>query len=197
MAASVPPAITTSARPARTASSARPMASVAEAQAVLIVCANPLACREIEMLPAASLEMSFGMVMADSRPGPRSAMVLYPSSQTSAPPMPLPSTTDTRSASQPPLSSPASAQAILAAETAYCVKRAMRRDSLASMCLVTSKFFTCAATRQSTRAGSKRVIVPMPLTLARMPAQNSPTVLPMGVTAPSPVTTTRFFPALI
>ena len=43
IAASVPPEMTTSARPMRMASSAMPRASVPEAQAVTTVCTGPLA----------------------------------------------------------------------------------------------------------------------------------------------------------
>ena len=59
--ASVPPAITTSARPARIRSSAKPSASVEDAHAVTTTCAWPFAPSAIDTLPAASFGMSDGM----------------------------------------------------------------------------------------------------------------------------------------
>ncbi len=97
--ASVPPATTTSARPARMRSSDTPSASVELAHAVTITCAGPFAPSVIDTLPAASFAMSSGMASGERRSGPRSSSVFHASPFVSMPPMPLPRIVATRSMS--------------------------------------------------------------------------------------------------
>ena len=97
--ASVPPAITTSARPARIMSSDTPSASVEEAHAVTTTWAGPFAPSVIETLPAASFAISSGMARGERRSGPRSKSVCHATPFVSMPPMPLPRIVATRSMS--------------------------------------------------------------------------------------------------
>src|SRR5689334_6959053 len=70
------------------------------------------------------------------------------------------------------------------------MKRSMRRASFGDIYGETSKPFTSPAIWLARREGSKRVMRVMPDLPARQFCQASATVLPIGQTAPSPVTTT-------
>ena len=133
IAASVPPATTTSARPARIMSRAWPMASEPEAQAVTAVWTGPLMPKWMAMLPAASLPIIIGTVSGSIRDGPDSSSLAWLCSKISMPPMPLPSMTAVRSRSTAAPSSPASFQAWTAAATANWVNSAILRASFLSM----------------------------------------------------------------
>ena len=86
----------------------------------------------------------------------------------------------------------ASATASLEAASRNCVKRAMRRASLGSMsCSSGLKSLTSAAIFTGQLLASKSVMGPTPHLPSRMAAQKSLMFLPMGVTAPIPVITTR------
>src|ERR1035437_409203 len=71
------------------------------------------------------------------------------------------------------------------------MKRLMRRAILRSIPTVGSKSLTCAAMRTSRPEGSNVLIVLTPEAPARRFSQKAVAVLPIGVTAPRPVTTTR------
>ena len=120
MTASLPPATTTSARPARIRSIAKPSASVEEAHAVVTTWHGPLAPSAMAILPAPSFAMSSGIASGERRSGPLSKSVLNDASVISRPPMPTPRMVATRSMSG--LFSavkPASAHASFAVATAY------------------------------------------------------------------------------
>src|SRR5262245_52389866 len=78
-----------------------------------------------------------------------------------------------------------------ALHTAYLRKGSNLRSSFLSMYLSGSKPLTSAAMRVSKPVGSNRVMGPAPERPSIRPAQNSSAVFPTGVTAPTPVITTR------
>ena len=142
---------------------------------------------------APSFEMSIGMESGGIRSFPASKYFFIEASITSKPPMPLPMTTPAFSFEIVSLSYPASAIACADATVTNWQKRAIFRASFRSIQGAVSKFFTSAAIFTLKSAVSKRVMGPTPLRPSRIPAQVSSTVFPSGVTAPSPVTTTRLF----
>src|SRR5450759_2309142 len=77
------------------------------------------------------------------------------------------------------------------------MKRLMRRAILRSMPTVGSKSLTCAAIRTSRPEGSNVLMVVTPEAPARRFSQKAVAVLPIGVTAPRPVTTTRLARSLL
>ena len=70
----------------------------------------------------------------------------------------------------------------------------MRRSSLGSIRPVASKPFTSPAICTGNSLASKRVIFPTPDWPSSIAAQVVGASRPTGVTAPTPVTTTRFIP---
>src|SRR5581483_4903427 len=102
----------------------------------------------------------------------------------------LPKHTAKRSARGRP-ASPASSYAMRAAATPKRAKRPMVAAVLADMNSRGSKSRTSAATRHEKGAGSNSVMGPIPPTPSRSACQNGLTPVPTGVTAPSPVMTTR------
>jgi hypothetical protein len=110
------------------------------------------------------------------------------------PPPPVLMTTATRSRrsiGQSAKSSPASSTASFAAATPKWMNRLIRRAILRSIAIVGSKSLTSAAIRTSNPVASKDVIGPAPETPARRLDQYVRASLPIGVTAPRPVTTAR------
>ncbi len=105
--------------------------------------------------------------------------------------MPAPMTSPMRDRFASVTSSPASAMACTPAATPYCMKRSMRRASLAGMYFVTSKPGMLPAMVHGKPVVSNRVIGPMPLFPDSAADQLSATVLPRGESMPRPVTTTR------
>ena len=89
--------------------------------------------------------------------------------------------------------SPASSKASFAAATAYCEKSSILFAALKSMRSFATNPFTSAAICTLNSDASNFVIGPIPTLPSLIPAQNSSTVFPIGVTAPSPVTTTLLF----
>src|SRR5262245_17768042 len=85
----------------------------------------------------------------------------------------------------------ASAKASLAATRANLALRSMWRRSFDEMCSSGLKFLTSPPMRTSKPLASKSVRVSMPEHPATRLLQDSATLLPTGVTAPIPVTTTR------
>lgn len=191
MALSEPPARHTSKRPERTASSATPMASVPEAQAVQTVHAEPVIPSAMETFAQASFAISSGMASGETRRRPPSRYLLYVSSTTSIPPRPFPATIPVVSAAISSFDRFASATASFAAATRNCVKRAMRRASFGSMpCSSGLKSLTSAAIFTGQFVASNNVMGAMPHLPALMAFQSSGADLPIGVTAPMPVITT-------
>ena len=90
MAASLPPAIMTSASPRWMSRSASPMAWPLVAQAVAVAEFGPLAPVRIETQPEARLMMAAGMKNGLMRRGPLFSMVSCSRSMVAKPPMPLP-----------------------------------------------------------------------------------------------------------
>src|SRR5579859_7679082 len=90
-------------------------------------------------------------------------------------------------------SMPASWSASSAATMAYWQNGSSRLASLRSRNSSGSKPLTSHANRVSNADASNRVIEVAPLSPRRAADQNSPTVFPIGVSAPIPVTTTRCF----
>src|SRR5581483_10519038 len=85
---------------------------------------------------------------------------------------------------------PASSYAMRAAAIPYCANRTGGVTSSGKYS-AGSKPFTSAATLHGNGAGSNRVIGAIPSTPSRRPCQNALTPMPIGVTAPRPVMTTR------
>ena len=75
---------------------------------------------------------------------------------------------------------------------AYCVNLSILLCSFLSRKLEISKFFNSHANFVLNFEVSKYVTGAPPLLPLARPFQKSPTLLPIGVKAPSPVTTTRF-----
>ena len=86
----------------------------------------------------------------------------------------------------------ASAIASSEATIAYCVNLSILRASFLLIKSVGLKFLTSHAKRVLDLEASKCVIGAAPLTPLTKAFQYSSILLPMGVKAPSPVTTTRF-----
>jgi hypothetical protein len=127
--ASVPPQIITSARPSLIASSPSPSAMFEAAHAVHSESSGPLVPSSIETQPAARLGMIWTIENGLTRSGPRSSSTWMHDSKDLRPPMPVATAAPIRSGSAA-MSSPASASACLAAASARCVKRSIRRDAL-------------------------------------------------------------------
>ena len=166
---------------------------VPDAQAVTTLVHFPRSPSWMEILPAAILEIIFGTIRGATRFTFPFRIFAYSFSTVSREPMPEPTMTPARKGSSSSRCRSASAKASLAAATAYWEKRSMRFAALGSIRSDASKSLTSAASFTLKLSVSKRVISPIPTRPSRIPCQNSGTVLPMGVTAPSPVTTTRLF----
>ena len=90
----------------------------------------PVRPNVIAMCPAGAFAISIGTMNGDTRPGPLVFSTSYAFRSVSMPPIPVAKITPPRSATI--CGSPASAHASLAAATPNCVKRSVRRASLAS-----------------------------------------------------------------
>src|SRR5919201_2172051 len=196
---SAPPAIITSASPRWIRRNASPMAWLPVAHAVTTEEFGPLAPKRIETSPDAMLMMSIGMKNGETLSGPRSISILCASSSDEMPPMPEPMSTPKRAASTAAVSRPESSTAITEHATAYFRYGSSRRASFLSTYLSSSKLRTSPAMRVTNWyspfavlvCASNFVIGPMPDLPCISADQNSSTVLPTGVSAPRPVTTTR------
>src|SRR6516225_10079008 len=104
------------------------------------------------------------------------------------PPMPLDTTTPSRSGATS--GAPASAHASLAATSANCSHRSSRRACTRSR-TVAGSTAACAAIRVGRLANPSSVSAVVALRPASIPSQVLATSPPSGVVAPSPVTTTR------
>src|SRR5215208_7158952 len=104
------------------------------------------------------------------------------------PPIAEPKTIPTRAGSKP--FRPESPIASRAAATAHTTFRSSFRASLGETTLVGSKSLTSAATRTGNSDASNARMKSTPLRPASAASQDDATSFPIGVTAPSPVTTT-------
>ena len=137
-----------------------------------------------------------GMNRGFTRLGPFSSKVAKPFCSSSMPPMPVPNTTAMRSRFSSVTSKPDWASASSAATMAYCTKRSKRRASfLVRPCSVPSKSRTSPAMCTSYSLVSKRSMGAMqqPRSMSVSHSASAPT--PAGVTAPTPVMTTRWVPS--
>ena len=191
MLASVPPASITSASSRAMVLSASPTAWVPVAQALATAMFGPSAPRAIATRPEAASGRKCGRNIGETRSGPRSSRIWCCESTLSTPPAAVPNTTPTRSAHSAAMSRPASALASFAATSANFALRSMCRRSLDEMCASGLKFLTSPPMRTLNWVGSNREMVSMPEQPASRLAQASGALLPTGVTAPRPVTTTR------
>ncbi len=193
--ASAPPARETSTWPYRMRSTACPIASVPDAHAAVTVRASPVMCRSSETWEAACEGTVIGVVSGETARGPLSRSARSPPTSTDASPRIAPRLTPTRSGSSPlsrvpPATSPASAQASRAASTANWAARFIRRATGRGSNPAGSTG-TVPATRTGSPSNSASVNSRIPCRPSSSPRHNSPTPTPSGVTAPSPVTTTR------
>ena len=188
--ASVPPANITSARPRRIASIASPIAMLEAAQAVHCDASGPRVPSSIETQAAPMFGMIAVIESGLTRSGPRVTSVEWHSSKLCRPPIPVATEAPVRSVS-PSTSTPESASAILAAASTICEKRSIRRALRCSIQLVGSKPLSSQANVTGYSLASKSVIGPAPLFPAVRFSQKLSAVFPSGVTAPTPVTTTR------
>ena len=127
--ASVPPQSITSARPSRIASSPSPIAMFEAAQAVHSESSGPFVPSSIETQPAARFGMIWTIENGLTRSGPRWSSTWMQASNDFSPPIPVATAAPTRSGAAA-MSRPASASACLAAASARCVKRSIRREAL-------------------------------------------------------------------
>src|SRR5215813_4416608 len=111
------------------------------------------------------------------------------------PPAPVPTITPILSRSPGPRASksmPESLAASSVAKNAIGIARWTRSLSFLDMNRSKSKPLTSAATRHESFDASKRVIGPVPLIPRAVASQNASRPIPLGLTAPIPVTTTLF-----
>src|SRR6267378_3648881 len=153
----------------------------------------------METSPEAMLTIIIGMKKGETRSGPFSLSVSWVLSSVWIPPIPEPISTPKRVPSTSVVSSTASSPAMTLQAIAYCKNGSSRRASFLSTDWSGSKFLTSAAIRVANSyspwaffvVASNFVMGPTPDRACLSADQNSSAVLPTGVSAPSPVTTTR------
>src|SRR6266511_203844 len=134
--------------------------------------------------------MSWGTVNAETRLGPLARRTFSLASSELIPPIPVANTTPVSSLSTFPSISE-SCQASRAAPRANWVERSSLRACFAPSAAAGSKSRHSPATLDAIGSGSISVRGPTPERPAVMASQYASTPTPTGVTAPSPVTTTR------
>ncbi len=159
-----------------------------------MVCAPPRAPSSMLTQAAGPFAISIGTVCGDTFRTPEASSTSSCPSMLSAPPVPVPMTTASRSGSTS--GRPASAQASRAATSAICSHRSSRRACTRSSTVVGSTR-SRAAIRAGSPAAHSSSIAPTPDSPASNPAQVEATSPPRGVVAPRPVTTTWVFAAVI
>src|SRR5215471_1304789 len=164
------------------------MASAPDAQALTVVCTPACAPSSMAIQPADPFGMSMGTVNGESRCQPFSLRVSYADRVEATPPMPLDTTTPSRSGATSGL--PAWLHASRAATRANCSQRSSRRACTRSMSAAGSAA-AHAAIRVGSSAAQSSVSGPTPLRPSSSESQVLATSVPTGVIAPSPVTTTR------
>jgi hypothetical protein len=183
--ASAPPATATSLRPLATQRAAFATAWVPVAQEVATVSHGPSSDHRIDTAAEAAFGITMGTVSGETDRSPLFWRISACCSQESAPPIPLPISTPTRSGSTPASGPadgssrrPASASAWAQAAKANCANRSKRRAS-------TRARPAASGSKSSTR---RTTLAP---TGVDRPAQNASAPVPHGATTPTPVTTTR------
>src|SRR5665811_663486 len=192
--ASEPPVRTTSHSPVAMSRSASWNAITDVAHAATCVMTGPVMPYSMLSMHAAIEPEREGIANGETNRGPRSRRTRVPSTTCSIPPPPVLTTTPNRSRaswSNVAGSSPADASASFAAAIPKWMKRLIRRAIFASMWSAARKPFTSAAILTSKSVGSKAVIRATPETPSRRFRQYVSKSLPIGMTAPRPVTTAR------
>src|SRR5262245_23804308 len=189
MTASVPPATTMSARPARMMSTPSATASAPVAQALATQCVPAFAPSSRPTQAAGPLGMSIGIVCGETRRGPLASRMSSWASRVRAPPMPEPMLTANRSGSRPESASSASRHASCAAISATASALSSRRSfTRSSTSPGSTRSWAAIRTGSCSAHGAVREVTPdRPASIASQVDATSP---PSGVVAPSPVTTT-------
>ena len=144
---------------------------------------------EMASWPLAESTSTLGRKFGETRSAPRSRNTSACSRIPPIPPIADPKTIPTRSGSKP--SRPASSRASRAAASASSTLRSSLRASFADAAVSGSNPLTSAAIRTGKPLASKWLMKSTPLSPARAARHVDGTSLPIGVTAPSPVTATR------
>src|SRR5438445_3107256 len=189
--ASAPPASITSARASRIAWNASPTAIVPEAQLIALVELGPVKPNSIAMLQLAAPGNTASASAGSSPRGPAFRKPPTCASAKATPPSAEPISAPTRSQSSRAGASSASASANRALMTASCEKRSSRLARFASRWSWGRKSGISAAMRLRKGVGSKRVTARTAERRATRPAHSPSAAVPIGVTAPTPVMTTR------
>ncbi len=166
-------------------------ASLLEAHADTVVCTPAWAPSRNPTLAAAALAISIGTVSGDTRRTPFSFWMSHWLSSVCSPPIPVETTTASRSRStglSSPKPNPASRHASLAAMSPSWDTRSSRRASTRSSTVLGSTATVPAIWHGSSAAQSASIRL-TPERPASRPSQVLATSPPIGVVAPSPVTT--------
>src|ERR1700733_3435257 len=190
IAASAPPAITTSASSRSMVRNALPTECALVVHAVDVDSFGPSAPYRMLTWPAAGLAIVPGIKNGEILRGPPCSMALCSRSITSNPPMPDPIFTPTRSAFDGPIFKPEFVMASWAAASAKWMKRPILRASFFSIKSSGLKPFTSAANVTGNPVVSKLVMGAIPLLPESRLFQTSGAVLPIPHNSPMPVTTT-------
>src|ERR1043166_731747 len=181
----------TSASPRWMARNASPTAMAPEAQLIPLVMLGPV-------MPSSMARLQLEAPTKTVRASPGSTQRIPPARYFSCsraanapPPRALPIIAPIRSRSSPASSMPASASASRAAASVNWEQRSSRFARRGSSQSVGSKPSPSAATWLRKGAGSNRVTVRTTDRAARRPSQKALTPMPIGVTGPTPVITTR------
>src|SRR6195952_1691906 len=162
-----------------------------EAQAETVVKFGPRKPYLMEICPGAISAIIFGIKNGLKRGVPSPLAKLTTSSRNVfKPPIPDPQITPILLVSSLSKFNPASFTASSVENKAYCTKGSSFRASFLPKKASASKFFTSQANLVLNFSVSKLLIKAAPLTPFINDSQYSGTVLPIGVSAPSPVTTT-------
>src|SRR6266699_3160028 len=195
--ASAPPASITSARASRIAWNASPTAIVPDAQLMALVEFGPVKPNSMAMLQLAAPGNTASASAGSSPRGPCVRKLPTCASANATPPSAEPIMAPTRSPSSRPGSSSASARASRALVTASWEKRSSRLARFALRWSCGRKSGISAAMRLLNGVGSKRVISRTAERRAVSPCHRPSAAVPIGVTAPTPVMTTRRLPLFI
>ena len=166
------------------------MELVPVAQAVTTSIFFPLSPYMMLTFPDAMFEIIRGTKSGATLPLPYSRSLECSLSRVWRLPTPLPIAQPALKGSSELISSPASSMASLAAATANCENLSILLAIFLSMKSSGSKSFTSAASFTLYSSVSKAVMGAKPVFSSFTDLQNSSTPMPMGVTAPIPVTTT-------
>ena len=187
---SVPPANIISASPCCMLLYASPIELVPVAQAVTTFMLLPFNPSCIDTFPAAILVIIIGTRSGLILDGPFSRSFLWLFSIADNLPIPEPTETPAIYASSFSILSPESFKASNAAATAYWLNFSILLEALKSIQSAALNPFTSAARCALYPDESKEVIVSIPTVFFFIASQKSSVLSPIGVTAPSPVTTT-------